>query len=91
MLAHAIQRRLARGSTDVEINRPNDPGAGMADSLLEELRADPDVLKVDGRYEIAGNAGAPIRRMWTSFVMVQTGGSWRIAAIRNMLPAPPAK
>jgi hypothetical protein len=29
--------------------------------------------------------------MWTSFVMIRSGGRWRIDAIRNMLPAPPAQ
>ena len=29
------------------------------------------------------------RRMWSTFVMVRESGGWRIAAIRNMLPAPP--
>jgi hypothetical protein len=29
------------------------------------------------------------RRMWSTFVMVKEAGEWRIAAIRNMLPAAP--
>jgi hypothetical protein len=29
--------------------------------------------------------------MWSTFVMTREGGGWRIAAIRNMLPAPPAQ
>jgi hypothetical protein len=29
--------------------------------------------------------------MWSAFVMARTKDGWRIAAIRNMLPAPPAK
>jgi uncharacterized protein (TIGR02246 family) len=44
-----------------------------------------EVALADGRYEIAG--GAATRRMWTSFVMAKTPQGWRIAAIRNMLPA----
>src|SRR5690242_9573745 len=50
-----------------------------------------DTAIADGRYTIAATATAPARHMWTSFVMVRTGGAWKIAAIRNMLPAPPAK
>lgn len=47
----------------------------------------PGVAIADGRYEIAGpDADAP-RRMWTSFVMVRAGTGWKIASIRNMLPA----
>jgi len=50
----------------------------------------PDAALADGRYEIAGLAGAPPRRMWSTFLIVRTPQGWRIAAIRNMLPAPPA-
>ena len=45
----------------------------------------PDVALADGAYTIAG--GAATRNMRTSFVLVRRGGVWRIAAIRNMLPA----
>lgn len=46
-----------------------------------------DVAIADGEYTIAGTAGGAARKMWTSFVMVRSGGTWRITAIRNMLPA----
>ena len=57
------------------------------------------VAIADGRYEITGEvpstgrdenarSGQGVRRMWTSFVMVRVQNTWRIAAIRNMLPAP---
>jgi uncharacterized protein (TIGR02246 family) len=48
-----------------------------------------DTAIADGRYEITGGATGD-RRMWTTFVMTRTKDGWRIAAIRNMLPAPPA-
>ena len=48
-----------------------------------------DVAIADGRYAITGGEGGD-RRMWSTFVMVKEAGGWRIAAIRNMLPAPPA-
>jgi uncharacterized protein (TIGR02246 family) len=50
-----------------------------------------DLAIADGRYEL--NNAQERRLMWTSFVMVQQAGQWRISAIRNMLPAPqpPAK
>jgi uncharacterized protein (TIGR02246 family) len=47
----------------------------------------PDVAIADGRYEISGLAGGQTRRMWTTFVMARQNGTWRISAIRNMLPA----
>ena len=51
----------------------------------------PGAALADGRYEIAGLAGAPPRRMWSTFLITLTPDGWRIAAIRNMLPAPPAQ
>jgi uncharacterized protein (TIGR02246 family) len=42
----------------------------------------------DGRYTIAGLAGRASREMWTTLVMTRGSEGWRIAAIRNMLPAP---
>ena len=50
----------------------------------------PDVAIADGRYQIAGLEGGSTRNMWTTFVVTRESGEWRIAAIRNMLPAPPA-
>ena len=41
----------------------------------------PGVAVADGRYDIA------TRHMWTSFLMIRVQNTWRIAAIRNMLPA----
>jgi uncharacterized protein (TIGR02246 family) len=49
-----------------------------------------DVALADGRYEISGMASGPDRRMWSTFVMKRGADGWRISAIRNMLPAPPA-
>ncbi len=50
----------------------------------------PSVAIADGRYELRGLAGGKTRRMWTTFVLTNASGEWRITAIRNMLPAPPA-
>lgn len=48
----------------------------------------PDLAVADARYVITGTDGNPDRRMWSTFVCLRTGQGWRIAAIRNMLPAP---
>ena len=65
--------------------------AGNRTITLETIRfPSRDVAIADGRYEITGGAGAD-RRMWSTFVMTREAGGWRIAAIRNMLPAPPAQ
>lgn len=48
----------------------------------------PGVAVADARYVIAGSDGAADRKMWSTFVCLRTDDGWRIAAIRNMLPAP---
>ncbi len=45
----------------------------------------PTVALADGRYEIGA------RKMWTALVLTRGPSGWRIAAIRNMLPAAPAR
>lgn len=45
-----------------------------------------DVAIVDGRYQTTSLNGA-VRNMWTTVILERAGGEWRIAAIRNMLPA----
>ena len=45
----------------------------------------PAVAIADGRYELGD------RKMWTCFVLHKTAAGWKIAAIRNMLPAAPAR
>jgi uncharacterized protein (TIGR02246 family) len=50
----------------------------------------PNVALADGRYELTGLAGGETRKMWTSLLLTRGADGWRIAAIRNMLPAAPA-
>jgi uncharacterized protein (TIGR02246 family) len=58
---------------------------------LESVRLiSDDIAIADGRYELNGLAGNTTRKMWTTFVLKREAGVWKIAAIRNMLPAPPA-
>ena len=47
------------------------------------------VALADGRYEITNLAGGGSRNMWTTLVLTRGSDGWRIAAIRNMLPAAP--
>ena len=64
---------------------------GTRTITVESIRfVSPDVAVADGRCEIAGLAGGQTRQMWTTFVFNRTPNGWRIAAIRNMLPAAPA-
>lgn len=46
----------------------------------------PEVAIADTRYEIKNSDGS-VRKMWSTFVVVYELDSWKIAAIRNMLPA----
>jgi uncharacterized protein (TIGR02246 family) len=46
-----------------------------------------DVAMVDGRYRQAGQQGGQDREMWTAITLRRGTDGWRIAAIRNMLPA----
>lgn len=63
--------------------------AGTRTITLETVRFPaPGVALADGRYEITG-VQEGTRRMWTTFLLVRTSDRWRIAAIRNMLPAAP--
>src|SRR5688572_22064599 len=59
----AVYHYLAQymGSTDVEITKQNSPGDGSPDTILAQLRADPDVLKADGRYELTAVVQVPGR------------------------------
>ncbi|MEM6632225.1 MAG: DUF4440 domain-containing protein [Bacteroidota bacterium] len=41
---------------------------------------------VDARYEIQHTDGS-IRKMWSTFIVILEGKKWKIAGIRNMLPA----
>jgi|SRR5450432_588247 len=50
----------------------------------------PGVAIADGHYDLTGLAGGSTRNMWTSIMLARGADGWRIAAIRNMLPAAPA-
>jgi len=57
---------------------------------VEAVRAlGPDAAIADGRYIQVG-AGREVRAMWTTVVARRTAEGWKIAAIRNMLPAAPS-
>ena len=65
--------------------------SGIRAITLETIRfITADTAVADGRYDLTGLSGTESRRMWSTFVVVRTPEGWRLAAIRNMLPAPPA-
>lgn len=64
---------------------------GKRTITVEQVRfVTPDVAIADGRYELTGLSGGSTRSMWATLVVKKTDAGWRIAAIRNMLPATPA-
>ncbi len=59
---------------------------GSRSITIETVRLiTPDVAIADGPYEITTDGN--VRRMWTTIVLARQGGTWRITAIRNMVPA----
>jgi uncharacterized protein (TIGR02246 family) len=63
---------------------------GKRTLTVESIRyLTPDVAIADARYDLAGLAGGQERHMWSTFLLAHTPDGWRIAAIRNMLPAAP--
>jgi uncharacterized protein (TIGR02246 family) len=64
---------------------------GRREITVESVRfLSDDVALADGRYVQTGLAGDRAREMWTTIVLKKGPDGWRIAAIRNMLPATPA-
>ena len=47
----------------------------------------PDVAMADSRYIQKNEAGGKDREMWTAITLRRGADGWRIAAVRNMLPA----
>src|SRR5204863_5679894 len=58
-------------------------------TVLSVRLLSPDVALADGRYVQKAQAGGKDREMWTAITLTREANAWRIAAIRNMLPAAP--
>jgi uncharacterized protein (TIGR02246 family) len=87
-LTSSGQWRRGRGEVVKGTLASSQQNSGTRTITIETVRFPaPGVALADGRYEISGLAGGATRRMWTSFVLTGKEGGWRIAAIRNMLPA----
>ncbi len=80
------RRGRAALTTGMADSSAQNPGArGIRVAAVRFLT--PDVAIADGAYDIAGND----RPRWTTIVVARQPDGWRIAAIRNMTPAGPAK
>lgn len=69
----------------LESSRRNPAKRTIAVESVRMLAA--DVALADGRYVQKGGQGGADRELWTSITLKRDAGGWRIAAIRNMLPA----
>lgn len=67
--------------------RSSDSNPGSRKLIIEKIRF---ITKasgiVDARYEIQ-NPDGTVRKMWSTFIVVRENKTWKITAIRNMLPA----
>ena len=62
----------------------NNPGSRKV--IVEKIRfVSPESAIVDARYEIYNTNGS-VRKMWSTFIVANYEGIWKISAIRNMLP-----
>lgn len=67
--------------------RSSDSNPGSRKLIIEKIRfITPESGVVDARYEIQ-NPDGTVRKMWSTFIVVQENKKWKITAIRNMLPA----
>lgn len=68
------------------MGRSSQANPGTRTLTVQNIRLlGPQVALVDARYDIRSPQGVT-RNMWSTFMVVQADGNWRISAIRNMLP-----
>jgi uncharacterized protein (TIGR02246 family) len=79
-----------RNGIDVVVQgmlRSSENNPGSRTLTVERIRfLDSRNAIADARYDIKSKEGVT-RKMWSTFVVVQYKGHWKIAAIRNMLPS----
>ena len=79
------RRGLQTAKTGMLRSSENNPGdRSLTVEEVRELTA--DCLIADARYRIRNEDGS-VRNMWSTFLLVRQDSQWKIAAIRNMLPA----
>jgi uncharacterized protein (TIGR02246 family) len=60
---------------------------GSRTLTVDKIRfLNPNIAIVDCKYEIRNPDGS-IRKMWSTFIVATEKSTWKIRAIRNMLPA----
>lgn len=67
--------------------RSSESNPGSRTLTVDKIRfLDSKNAIADARYEIKSKDGST-RKMWSTFMVVNQKGRWKIAAIRNMLPS----
>ena len=80
--------RFGRDSLVAGMLRSSQRNPGDRTITVERVRfISSETAIADARYAIKGRDGAADRNMWSTFIVVKEAGGWRLAAIRNMLPA----
>ncbi len=76
------QEAAIQGMQSSSANNP-----GKRTIIVENIRLlNGEAAIADTRYEIENTDGS-VRKMWSTFIVKQENQHWKIAAIRNMLPA----
>lgn len=66
--------------------RSSENNSGKRTIVIDKIRLLTETSAiVDTRYEIE-NADGTVRKMWSTFIVVRNSDTWKISAIRNMLP-----
>ena len=66
--------------------RSSNRNPGQRTITIEKIRfLDSSVAVVDTKYEIKLDNNT-VRNLWSTFIVVEEEGTWKIAAIRNMSP-----
>ena len=72
------------------MQRSTQSNPGQRSITVEHIRfISESVAIADARYIIAGDEPGSDRRMWSTFIVQLKDEEWKIAGIRNMLPAAP--
>src|SRR5687768_5189146 len=83
-----------RGSAEIRKTLQERFGSGVYKGVRSTVTVDsvqaiaPNVILVDGTWELANIPGGGSRKGQNSTILVKSGDTWKVAAERNMVPAP---
>ncbi len=94
ILTHDIDQLVSSGEWRIGLeaatkgmmsSSTNNPGKRTI--TINKIRfVNPETAIVDAKYEIQ-NSDDSERKMWSTFIVIYKENSWKITAIRNMLPS----